>query len=120
MTTILVIDDDLQMRRQMVEILTTAGYDTFEAKDGREGVRMFSLLQPELVITEIVMPGMDGLEIIGDLRRERRRVPIIAVSEGRVGRGRHYLELARMFGADAVITKPFQGGELVDTVHRLL
>jgi len=117
---ILVIDDDLSMRCLIVEALMGAGHTAYEARGGREGVRLFGVCQPALVITELVMPEKDGLEIIGELRRETRRVPIIAVSDGRVGRGEHYLQLARALGADATIAKPFRGADLVATVDRLL
>jgi CheY-like chemotaxis protein len=117
---ILVIDDDLPMRRLIVEALTGAGHRTCEAKNGIEGLELFGICRPALIITELVMPEKDGLEFIGELRREGCRTPIIAVSGGRVGRGEQYLQLARALGADAALAKPFRCEDLVSAVDRFL
>jgi DNA-binding response OmpR family regulator len=116
---ILVIEDDPQLRREIVDMLAAAGHQALEAQDGRKGLGLFNLHRPTLVITAIVMPDMDGLETIKALRKETQRVAIIAVSSGGPPRGALYLNLAKMAGADEVMATPFSASELVDAVNRL-
>lgn len=118
--TVLIIDADRQARRRLAQVLTTAGHDYLEAQTGREGIALFDQRLPALIITEIVLPDREGLETIWDLSRDPRRVPIIALSADRVGRGAHHLRLAKAMGADVVMAKPFRGAELVETIERLL
>jgi DNA-binding response OmpR family regulator len=120
MPKILVIDDDPRMRREIIETLVAAGYETLEATDGLEGLSLFHAYHPMLVITAVVMPNMDGLETIRELRREARRVAIIAISGGDATRLAIYLNLAKMMGADETIAKPFGASELIEAMGRLL
>jgi len=120
MATILIIEDDDQIRTMLQQVLDEEGYDVMEARDGREGTRMCREKSPDLVITDMVMPKKDGMETIVDLRMEFPDVKIIAISGGgRVG-PETYLEIAKGFGAEAIFTKPFMIRELLDSIKRLL
>lgn len=116
MTKILVIDDDPHIRRLIVRIAEDAGHEVVEAGDGREGMRLFHVHKPALVITDILMPEKDGLETIYELRRYAPEVPIIAVCGG----GQLFLGFAEKFGADVTISKPFRPKELADAIGTLL
>ncbi|MGC2412816.1 MAG: response regulator [Stellaceae bacterium] len=117
MAAILVIDDDPQMRRLFVRILTGAGHTAHVADNGKQGIELFRSVSPALVITDIVMPDMEGIELIRELRREAPTVPILAVS----GSGRAvYLRAATAMGAAEVLAKPFRNDELLSLVEGLL
>jgi twitching motility two-component system response regulator PilH len=115
LTEILVIDDNLKARWIIVEILKDAGYTTREAIDGQEGLKLLQTHRPAVVITDIFMPEMDGLEIIRELRRDPCRVAIIAISGG----GPNYLDAAKKFGADVILAKPFSPPELIAAIETL-
>jgi len=116
---ILVIDDDAKVRSEIVQILTVAGHVVLDADTGDEGLRLFAERDPDLVITEVVMPSTDGLEIITELRRRAFQGPIVAISGGDATRRAVYLRLARMIGADDSLAKPFSASELIEAIERL-
>ena len=80
MESILLIDDDEALRVALRLVLERAGYSVVVARDGREGLQLFRCLPPDLVITDIVMEGQEGVEIIQALQREAPGVKIIAMS----------------------------------------
>ena len=120
MKHILVIDDDESIRNLLKAILEREGYEVSAAADGKEATRLFRRKQPDLIITDIIMPGQEGLKTISDLRREHPDIGIIAISGGgRYGPG-DYLEVASALGADQTFAKPFERLELVKAVRILL
>jgi DNA-binding response OmpR family regulator len=120
LTKILVIEDDPAMRRMIVRTLAAAGHEMIEAKDGQEGLSHFRVDRPTLVITDVLMPGVDGLETIRALRGYAPRVAIIAISGGGSTQNMSFLDFAKKLGADAVIEKPFRARDLVAAVRKLL
>jgi CheY-like chemotaxis protein len=120
MSEILVIDDDAGMRRTIVRILESAGYDVIEAQDGREGIELFQRHAPRLVITDLLMPAKDGLETIRDIRRTGSNTRILATSGGWRTAQLDFLGTAAEFGADHVLPKPFRSKDLLDAVAKLL
>src|SRR5690349_24914916 len=103
MSKVLVIDDDRMVRDTLKIILEAAGHEIVLANDGRQGVKAFTEIQPDLVITDILMPEKEGIETIADLRRLRPNLPIVAISGGgRIG-NMNFLKLARSFGANHTI-----------------
>jgi DNA-binding response OmpR family regulator len=117
MAEILVIDDDAQMRRLLARILNGAGRTVHQATGGEAGLGLFHQVHPALVITDIVMPDMEGIELIRKLREDAPTIPILAISGGD-----HplYLPAATGLGATAALAKPFAGDELLSLVRRLL
>ena len=112
---IMIIDDDALLRRTMGRMLIAEGHEVVTAADGTSGLTIFQREKPDIVVTDIVMPQPEGLEIILALRREDTPVKIIAIS----GQGGDMLETARMIGADDVIEKPFRAHELVSRIRAL-
>jgi CheY-like chemotaxis protein len=117
MTTILVIDDELPMRRLLFRVLTAAGYTVHLAADGKAGIALCHEVHPALVVTDIVMPEMEGIETIRELRRNGLSVPILAISGGGPPL---YLRAAAGLGATAALPKPFAADDLLTTVTKLL
>jgi CheY-like chemotaxis protein len=121
MAHILVIDDDEQFRTMLVQMLSQDGHQVTIATDGAEGLRLISQVKPELIITDILMPNKDGLEIIIELDRERSKIPIIAVSGGRRSITAEFnLESANLLGAHATLAKPFTRADLRSVLDRVL
>jgi DNA-binding response OmpR family regulator len=120
MPKILVIDDDGLVRDTIVRILERKGYRVLVAEDGARGLRMFRSEQPDLVITDIIMPEKEGLETIREIRGERPEAKILAVSGGgRIG-NIDFLEFAGKLGACEIMPKPFDPADLLDAVGRCL
>ena len=82
MARILVIDDDYQVREMLRDTLEIAGYEVEVASDGREGLKLYHNRPTDMIITDIIMPNMDGLETITELQRNFPDTKIIAFSGG--------------------------------------
>jgi two-component system, chemotaxis family, chemotaxis protein CheY len=120
MAKILIIDDDKMVRDSLRMVLTAAGHQIVVANDGKQGVKAFTEIKPDLVITDILMPEKEGVETIGDIRKLNPKMPIIAMSGGgRVG-NMSFLAIAKQFGASRTFTKPFDLDEVLDAVTELL
>ena len=117
MADILIIDDDRHMRRLLTRILTGAGHTVREAENGRDGIAEFQRRHAALVISDIVMPDVEGIETILALRREQADIPIIAISGGS---DPLYLRAASGLGATASLEKPFHPDQLLALVDGLL
>lgn len=111
------MDDEAAVRRFLRFVLEPAGYTLMEAADGNSAVRLLEAGHADLVITDLVMPGQEGLETIRILRQRFPAVRIIALSGARAGA---YLHMARPLGADATLAKPVSPDLLVETVARVL
>ena len=121
MAKILVIDDNRLVRDTVQMVLTAAGYEVIVAAEGRQGVKSFALAQPDLVITDIIMPEKDGIEVVTELRRMNPAIPIIAISgNDSMGMRDLFLTSAHKLGAQRTLTKPFDPDELIDVVSELL
>ncbi|ARN55681.1 response regulator [Sedimentisphaera salicampi] len=121
MTKILVIDDDSQILEMVTEFLADAGYEVFGASDGDKGVELFREKSPDLVITDIIMPGKEGIGTLMDIKNQAPDVKAIAISGGgRVVRASDALKDASFFGAEEIIEKPFSCDNLLETVKKVL
>jgi CheY-like chemotaxis protein len=117
---ILVIEDDDSVRKLIRRILEGAGYTVLEAPDGVQGVQVYREQRPDLVLTDIFMPGKEGLETILELGLLDPEVRIIAVSGGGNMGILNPLPMAAKLGALRTLSKPFSGKELVDLVEEIL
>lgn len=115
---VLVIEDNTDMIRLLGGLLG-ADYEVFTARDGESGLRMVHRNRPELIICDVMMPGMSGLEVARTLREdpETRNIPILLLTARADAETR--LEAQRQ-GADGWLTKPFRRTELLSTVERML
>ena len=129
MTRVIIIDDEEDIRIVLKEIFVRAGFDVEVASDGAEGVNLIRETGADLVITDIIMPGVDGVQTAYDIRMEFPNTKIIVMSGG--GNAgpldyepsaistTSYLASAEAVGADMTITKPFDREELVKAVKDL-
>ena len=115
----LIIDDEKSMLILLRKILEKDNHEVFEACDADEGISLYNTEKPDLVITDIIMPDKEGLEIIKELKREYPDVKIVAMSGGGHIGPEDYLFLAKEFGALRTITKPFSSGEILEIVREL-
>jgi len=113
---ILVIDDEDEMRKITVKFLEKNGnYEIFQAANGREGIKMFESHHPDIVITDLNMPGIRGEEVVRHIRNKTTKTKVIAVS------GEPYLEtVVKAAGCDVFLKKPFHLLKLQEAVEKLL
>jgi DNA-binding response OmpR family regulator len=116
MARILIIDDEEYIRSAVRSTLSDGGHEIREANDGESGLRMFRESRPDLVITDIMMPGKGGLEVIPEMREADSEVKIIAMS----ALGYDALPKAIELGANHTFELPFDPRALVEAVERLL
>jgi DNA-binding response OmpR family regulator len=114
---ILLVDDDESYRAILRHHLEQLGYEILEAEDGTQACRIASHEPLQLVILDIIMPNMEGLETISRLRRGGIRTKILAISAA--GKAPEYLEVAVLMGADAKIEKTRPIPEVVTVVQSL-
>lgn len=116
---ILVVDVEVDICSSWQERLAMEGYQVRTVPDGRKGSKLYYDLQVDLVITDVLMPELDSLEVVRTLRRLSTSLPIIVMSA--VGnRDLVFLVKAEEFGATRTISKPFRLDELAAMVHELL
>jgi DNA-binding response OmpR family regulator len=120
MPTILIVDDDSMVRKLLVKAFQIDDYTTLEASDGNSALRIFRDEDIDVVITDIVMPDMEGIETIRELRKINPDVKIIAFSGGGSLSPDGYLKIAASMGARYTFQKPFNINELKETVKKLL
>jgi len=121
MATILVIDDDTQIRHMLRRALERQGHEILDAREGAEGLRLFREKRVDLVITDILMPEMEGLACIRELRLADPGIRVIAISGGGSQNFKlDVLGVARRLGATATLNKPFKLEELTQVVREEL
>jgi DNA-binding response OmpR family regulator len=121
MSRILLIEDDPALCRALRLALEKSGHAVTEAPNGRKGLPAFLQHPPQLVITDIFMPEVDGIETIRAFRKLRPEVPIIAISGGgRLGSPADYLRMARMIGANQILDRPLEIDALRAAAAQLL
>ena len=112
MASILVIEDEIEIQRLLSNLLEGEGYQVFEASEGGEGIRLYREKQIDLIITDLLMPGKEGIETIIQLKQDFPDVKIIAISGGSRGLDKEfYLHLSKKLGALFTFTKPFDRKE---------
>ena len=117
---VLIIDDDVELLRQMSVAFVNAGYEVRVALDGQAGLRQFLADPADLVVTDVIMPNREGIETIVALRKACPSVKLLAISGGyRAGSG-DFLKLAKHVGSDGVLAKPFRLSDLVKLASSVL
>lgn len=118
MASILIIEDDTPIRTLLRHILEEDGHQISEACDGQAGLTRYRQAPTDLVITDILMPERDGMEVTLALTQEFLDARVIAIT-GATG-DQNFLNIARLFGARRVIQKPFTVAEIRQAVYRAL
>lgn len=119
--SILVVDDNQDILSFMHVALEQAGYAVRTTREGAHALAMQARREADLLITDIFMPGQDGIETLRDCRRRFPQTRVIVMSAGGgSGRKLDYLPAAALIGAHATLRKPFNVDELLDTVARVL
>jgi two-component system response regulator (stage 0 sporulation protein F) len=117
---ILIIDDQDSLRAMLRLVLERANYDVEEARNGQEGLQSLETATYDLIITDILMPGVKGPEVITELRHKAPAGKIIAMSGGGQTGNVNLLDLAAELGACRVLRKPFDLHELLAIVKEEL
>ncbi|MFA5265110.1 MAG: response regulator [Opitutaceae bacterium] len=120
MSKILIAEDEVFLRTLITQVLTKDGHQVFGAQDGQEAIDLYDRLVPDLLITDLIMPGKEGIETIIELHQRDSQLRIIAMSGGCRGNSNANLNMALKLGADCVLPKPFTVDELKSTVTTLL
>ena len=116
---ILVLDDNADILESMRLLLASSGYDAVTSADAREALELQDRQPADLLITDIFMPGTDGLEAILAFRSRWPGLKIVAISGGGVRAKRDYLHVAREIGADVLMRKPVDPEHLLATLRTL-
>jgi DNA-binding NtrC family response regulator len=116
-TRIIVLDDEQVVRDLMVEILERAGYDVEAVEFSRELIDLVEAGGVDLVVTDLVMPEVSGLDVLEQLKLRSPELPVIVVTGAST---EHNVTRAVELGAAAVLMKPFKHGELRNAVARAL
>lgn len=118
---ILIVDDDPLTREIAVELLSDAGHDCLVAEDGRQGLAVLQARPADLVLLDMIMPVMDGVETLRHIKAAWPALPVLVMSAGaRTISMQSLLRLAASLEADEVIQKPLRAATLLPVVDRLL
>ena len=120
MARIIVIDDDESVRKAIRRVLEPLGHEVREAEDGAAGLALLADKDADLVITDIFMPGQDGIVTVRQIRKQYPEVKVIAISGGDASGRMDLREDAKLMGATATLAKPFELEDLVRTVAAVL
>lgn len=119
MTKVLIIEDNTDIRENVVEILSLSGYDVFDAEDGTKGVALATKNQPDVILCDIMMPGIDGYDVFEILNNqdETKTIPFIFIT---AKSERTDVRKGMEMGADDYLTKPFDATELINAIETRL
>jgi CheY-like chemotaxis protein len=117
---ILVVDDDPAVQMTIRLMLERAGHSVMVASDGEMGLAAFETADFDLLFLDIFMPGMDGLETMRLIHRQRPTIPVIVISSRPLTSEPDFLAMATRLGAICSLPKPFKPTELLETVENCL
>lgn len=120
MKAILLVDDEKVFADGLKLLLEKHGYSVTTAHNGDEGLSAFFAQPFDLLITDIRMPGNNGLQLISDIRKKNDRVKILAMSGGGYIPADDYLRISKLFGADSILAKPFMFDQLLEEIKMLI
>ncbi len=120
MKKIIIIEDDYAIRETLKELLEISGYEVMVINNGSELEKNVSEFMPDLLITDIIMPDKDGIEVIIETKKSFPNIVLIAISGGGRIDSESYLNTAKYLGADATLKKPFTHEELLDLIKNLI
>lgn len=118
MKKILVIDDNRDLCKSISKFLSRQGYKVFQAYDGMEGFSIVRMENPDLIITDIVMPDMDGIDFFSEIEKHNKDIPIVVMSGEPLGK--KVMDSLCSWGAVGKLEKPFDMGELLVKIKEIL
>jgi len=116
---ILIVDDNVSFLEMLADFLTDEGYEVLTTSNGRVAQDKFSEFNPDVVLTDIVMPEVDGIELLIGLRKINSDIVVMAMSGGNKGHADSYLRMAEKLGANIILYKPFKLSELLEQIKKL-
>jgi len=116
---ILIVDDERDMREMLNELFELEGYETYTAADGREGLRIYKEIEPDLVITDIRMPVMDGIDLVKRLRSINKNVKIVYITGWESAQSKHKREVIKDTDYK-YLKKPFDLDEIIFIVKNYI
>jgi YesN/AraC family two-component response regulator len=116
---ILVVDDEPMVREGLKLALEMEGYAAITASDGNEALKLVERNKPNLIITDIIMPDRDGIEVICSVRKKNPDIKIIAISGGGRISASDHLRAASQLGANAILAKPFTTDQLLNEIRKI-
>ena len=120
MARILVVDDHAHVRGAVRRILAREGHQVWDVPDGEEALQLMDILNFDLVLTDVYMAAMDGMELLVRAKQRGFRMPVVVMSGGGFAPREELLAMARACGAFATVLKPFSPHELRDTLGAVL
>lgn len=114
MPTILIIDDSIPEQHSMRRILTLNGYDVLTASNGKEGLQHLKTTSPDVIVSDVFMPEMEGLETVMAIKEQAPHIPVILMSGSL---NDLYRDIGLKLGAYQTLAKPFDSSELIDIVE---
>jgi CheY-like chemotaxis protein len=120
MAQILDIDDDALFRSMLGATLVHFGHTVFEAGNGVEGLKLFQRIKADLIITGLVMPEMEGFELLMNFKKQSPRAKIMVMSGGVRVKTVDFLEIAKRLDASSVLAKPLSTDALIKAIDALL
>jgi CheY-like chemotaxis protein len=117
---ILIIEDDEFVKNMLKQTIERAGYDVATAANGHIGLKLYKSNPFDVVITDLIMPDMEGIETITHLRKNNPGVKIIAISGGGRNSPEDYLHIAEKLGAKRTFSKPIDRQALLNAIQELI
>jgi len=114
------MDDEISVQRLFTQFLESHGYNIECCSNGVEGLKKLREFKADLVIVDIMMPEMDGLEVVQEIRKVNRELPVIAISGGMRHASMNFVSFAQEFGANVIFEKPVPLSDLLASVQELL
>ena len=119
MKKIVIVEDDQVIRESLKEFLELNNYEVMAIESSIDLLQKISTFKPDVLITDIIMPDKDGIEIIIETKKYLPNIILIAISGGGRIDSESYLNTAKYLGADATLKKPFSHKELLDCILNL-
>lgn len=120
MANVLIVDDEAQVRSALSRMLANLGHEAWDVADGAEALHLLDGVRFDLVITDVYMAAVDGMELLVRIQQRRLRTPVVVMSGGRLKSSEEVLAMANCCGAVATLGKPFTPQQLRETIEPLL